>query len=235
MAAEPGGQQVERRGRVSRRALLTGGTAVALGGLGYGFREDLRGLWYRVPGNAVPRTEGEVDFAEAEWLAASEANWRLASRPHDFTIDRVVVHVIQGSHATALKVFQDPGHRAATHYVVRTSDGRVTQMVRELDVAYHAGNRAYNERSVGIEHEGFVDRPGDFTDAMYRASARLTADICDRYSLPRDRTHIVGHNEVPGADHTDPGPHWDWERYLRMVRDARPVPQPSGGGATPSG
>ncbi|MCZ7416389.1 MULTISPECIES: N-acetylmuramoyl-L-alanine amidase [unclassified Streptomyces] len=225
-----GGRSRGRRG-VSRRTLLVGGgTAAVLGGVGYGMREDLRGLWYRIPGNAAPRIEGEVDFPEARWVAASGANWRLASRPHDFTVDRVVIHVIQGSYATALRVFQDAGHGAATHYVVRTSDGRVAQMVRELDVAYHAGNRSYNERSVGIEHEGFVDRPEDFTDGMYRASARLTADICDRYSLPKDREHIVGHNEVPGADHTDPGPHWDWERYLRMVRDARPVPRPS---ATP--
>ncbi|MGW5821646.1 N-acetylmuramoyl-L-alanine amidase, partial [Streptomyces noursei] len=24
--------------------------------------------------------------------------------------------------------------------------------------------------------------------------------------------------EVPGTDHTDPGPHWDWDRYLALVR-----------------
>ncbi|HEV7628421.1 MAG TPA: N-acetylmuramoyl-L-alanine amidase, partial [Streptomyces sp.] len=28
-------------------------------------------------------------------------------------------------------------------------------------------------------------------------------------------------NEVPGADHTDPGRHWDWRRYMRYVRQAR--------------
>lgn len=93
-------------------------------------------------------------------------------------------------------------------------------MIRELDVAYHAGNRDYNERSVGIEHAGFVDRPQDFTDAMYAASARLTAGICARYGIPVDRKHILGHVEVPGTDHTDPGPHWDWDRYLELVRRA---------------
>ncbi|MDK1476050.1 N-acetylmuramoyl-L-alanine amidase [Streptomyces sp. 549] len=215
----------ERRG-VSRRALLVGGGAAAvLGGVGYAQRDELSRLWWRMPGNEKPRIEGEVDLAGAEWVAASTANWRRASRPDDYTIDRVVVHVIQGSYEIALKVFRDPTHRAAAHYVLRTSDGRVAQTVRELDVAYHAGNRAYNERSIGIEHEGFVDRPESFTDAMYRASARITADICDRYGFPRDREHIIGHNEVPGADHTDPGPHWDWDKYLAMVRE---VPARSG-------
>ncbi len=166
-----------------------------------------------------PREEGAVDYAAARWVAASDENWRRADRPDDFGVDMVIVHVTQGSFASAVKAFQDPSHRAATHYIVG-QDGRVTQMIRELDVAYHAGNRDYNERSVGIEHEGFVDRPQDFTDAMYAASARLTAGICARYDIPLDREHIIGHVEVPGTDHTDPGPHWDWDRYMELVRRA---------------
>jgi len=203
---------------VSRRALLIGGTAVGLGAIGYAARDEASRLWWRAPGVDRPRTEGEVDHPGAEWIPASGANWRRADRPYDYTIDRVVIHVIQGSYPVAVKVFQDPSHRAAAHYVVRTSDGHVAQMVRELDVAYHAGNRAYNERSIGIEHEGYVERAGTITDATYRASAALTAGICDRYGIPKDREHIVGHHEVPGTDHTDPGPYWDWDRYLRMVR-----------------
>jgi N-acetyl-anhydromuramyl-L-alanine amidase AmpD len=161
-----------------------------------------------------------VDYRGARWVAASSANFRWADRPDDYEIDMVVVHVTQGSFDSAVKVFQDPEHGAASHYIVG-QDGRVAQMIRELDVAYHAGNRDYNERSIGIEHAGFVDRPQDFTDAMYTASARLTAGICRRYDIPVDREHIIGHVEVPGTDHTDPGPHWDWDRYLRLVREAR--------------
>ncbi len=167
-----------------------------------------------------PRTPGEVDYARATWTAASDANWRRADRPDDYDIDRVVIHVTQGSFTSAVEVFQDPGHRAAAHYVVR-KDGHVTQMIRELDVAFHAGNRSYNERSVGIEHEGFVERPQGFTTAMYGASARLTAAICARYGIPVDREHIIGHVEVPGTDHTDPGMGWDWDRYMKLVRAAK--------------
>ncbi|TSB24063.1 N-acetylmuramoyl-L-alanine amidase [Streptomyces sp. NBC_01525] len=194
-----------------RRVLWIGGAAVVAAGSAVAARGGL------LPEAGKPRTPGAVDQPGAEWTAASPANWRRADRPDDYPIDRVVIHVVQGSFATALKVFQDPFHAAASHYVVR-KDGHIAQVVRELDVAFHAGNRAYNERSVGIEHEGFVDRPEDFTTAMYAASARLTAGICRRYGFPADRKHIVGHSEVPGADHTDPGPHWDWDGYLRLVR-----------------
>ncbi|BCL27538.1 N-acetylmuramoyl-L-alanine amidase [Streptomyces aurantiacus] len=211
----PGGDSDRR---IGRRALLIGGAAAAVGTAALA-ADELRRLWWRLPSVDKPRDEGEVDFGGARWVAASSANWRRADRPDDFVIDRVIIHVTQGSYDSAVQVFQDPGHGAAAHYVV-SQGGRITQMIRELDVAFHAGNREYNERSVGIEHEGFVDRPEDFTDAMYEASARLTAGICARYDFPVDRKHIIGHVEVPGTDHTDPGPHWDWDRYIRLVRKA---------------
>ncbi|MBN0046116.1 N-acetylmuramoyl-L-alanine amidase [Streptomyces actuosus] len=207
--------------RIGRRTLLVGGGAAAVGSAVLA-RAELARLWWRLPGVEKPRTAGAVDFPGARWVSASPANFRRADRPDDYAVDRVVVHVTQGSRGGAVKAFRDPGHGAAAHYVVG-QDGGVTQMVRELDVAFHAGNRGYNERSVGIEHEGFVDRPQDFTDAMYAASARLAAVVCLRYGIPVDREHVVGHVEVPGTDHTDPGPHWDWERYLGLVRRARTV------------
>ncbi|QTE01047.1 N-acetylmuramoyl-L-alanine amidase [Streptomyces cyanogenus] len=205
--------------RPGRRALLVGGAAAAVGTAVLA-REELSRLWWRLPGVDKPRVAGAVDFRGARWVAASAANYRRADRPADYRVDRVVVHVTQGGYASAVKVFQDPAHGAAAHYIVR-KDGRITQLIRELDVAFHAGNRSYNERSVGIEHEGFVEDAASFTDAMYAASARLTAAICDRYGIPVDREHIIGHVEVPGTDHTDPGRFWDWERYLRLVRAER--------------
>ncbi|KOV77544.1 N-acetylmuramoyl-L-alanine amidase [Streptomyces sp. MC1] len=204
--------------RLGRRALLVGGAAAAVGTAVLA-REELSRLWWRMPGVDKPRVAGAVDFRGARWVGASAANYRLADRPSDYRVDRVVIHVTQGGYASAVKVFRDPGHGAAAHYIVR-KDGRVTQLVRELDVAFHAGNRQYNERSVGIEHEGFVEDASSFTDEMYAASARLTAAICERYGMPVDREHIIGHVEVPGTDHTDPGRFWDWDRYIRLVRAA---------------
>ncbi|MFE0803607.1 N-acetylmuramoyl-L-alanine amidase [Streptomyces sp. NPDC058812] len=222
----PAGGSKDADRRIGRRALIVGGTAAAVGTAALA-RDELARLWWRVPGVERPREAGAVDYSGARWVAASDENWRRADRPDDFGVDMVIVHVTQGSFASAVRAFQDPGHKAATHYIVG-QDGRVTQMIRELDVAYHAGDRDYNERSVGIEHEGFVDRPQDFTDEMYAASARLTAGICARYEIPLDREHIIGHVEVPGTDHTDPGPHWDWDRYLKLVRRAATsAPSPS--------
>jgi N-acetyl-anhydromuramyl-L-alanine amidase AmpD len=162
-----------------------------------------------------------VDHPFAEWQPATPSNHTTANRPATHAVDRVVIHVTQTTYATTLDIFQNPKKKVSAHYVVRSVDGHVAQCVREADIAWHAGNWEYNTRSIGIEHEGWVDRPAYFTDALYERSARLTASVCDRYAIPKDRAHIIGHHEVPGTDHTDPGPNWDWSRYLWLVNGAR--------------
>ncbi|MEU0126535.1 MULTISPECIES: N-acetylmuramoyl-L-alanine amidase [unclassified Streptomyces] len=161
-------------------------------------------------------TQG-TDYPAAQWFPASTSNYTGAQRPWDHQVDRVVVHVAQQTFTETIGIFQDPAKQVSAHYVVRSGDGFVAQCVPERDIAWHAGNWDHNTRSVGIEHEGWVDQPSYFTDAMYEHSARLTADICERYGLAKDRAHIIGHHEVPGSDHTDPGDDWDWVRYIRLV------------------
>jgi N-acetyl-anhydromuramyl-L-alanine amidase AmpD len=206
---------------ISRRSLIAGGSGAALAAVAALTWDKTSRLWWRLPGVDKQRKIGDVDQPGARWIAASEANLRYADRPDDYVIDRIVIHVTQSDFRTAVKVFRDPLHEAAAHYIVRASDGWIVQMARELDVAYHAGNIFYNERSIGIEHEGFVDKPEGFTEVMYRSSAKLAARICRQYEIPVDREHIIGHHEVPMADHTDPGEGWDWDRYLRYVREAQ--------------
>ncbi|MEV0586292.1 N-acetylmuramoyl-L-alanine amidase [Nonomuraea sp. NPDC050310] len=163
------------------------------------------------------------DYPNASWVPASSSNYTAASRESDYAIDRIIIHVTQGSYAGAISWFQNPSAQVSAHYVIRSNDGAITQMVRDKDIAWHAGNWTYNTRSIGIEHEGWVSQASWFTDAMYRSSAALTAHLANRYGIPKTRSYIIGHNEVPGATHTDPGPHWDWNKYMGYV---------TGGGGT---
>ncbi|MCW3844791.1 N-acetylmuramoyl-L-alanine amidase [Micromonospora yasonensis] len=168
-------------------------------------------------------TPGEIgtlstDYGPAAWAPASTSNYTVASRPSSHPIRYVVIHVTQGSYAGSISWFQNPSAQVSAHYTFRSSDGAVTQSVREKDIAWHAGNWTYNTQSIGIEHEGYVDDPAWFTDAMYRASAALTRNVADKYGIPKDRQHIIGHVEVPGATHTDPGPNWNWTYYMQLVQ-----------------
>lgn len=151
------------------------------------------------------------------WIPASTSNYTVSSRPTAYRIDFVVIHVTQETFQDARKIFQDPAKKVSAHYMVASADGYIGQFVREKDIAWHAGNWDYNTRSIGIEHEGWVDKPAYFTEAMYRASAALTASVCDRYGVPKNRGRIIAHSEVSGATHTDPGRYWDWDRYIALV------------------
>ncbi|MFD0417669.1 N-acetylmuramoyl-L-alanine amidase [Streptomyces sp. NPDC127108] len=161
-----------------------------------------------------------VDYPSAESVPASTSNYTASNRPTTYPVEYVIIHVTQETYADTLAIFKNPAKKVSAHYVVRSVDGHIAQCVRERNVGWHAGNWSYNTRSIGIEHEGWVDKPEYFTNAMYQKSAALTAAICKKYGIPKDREHIIGHVEVPGTDHTDPGRYWDWSRYIRMVNFA---------------
>jgi hypothetical protein len=176
-----------------------------------------------------PVIQETPDFPGATWAPAAPSNFRRADRPTSRAIDMVVIHDIEGSATSAVNWFQNPKAQASSHYVISGETGQIWQMVKEHDVAYHAGNSETNGRSVGIEHQGFAYRPGFYDTTLYEASARLVRQITDRYQIPRDRTHIIGHFEVPDpsnpgqfggrSHHTDPGPYWDWDSFMTMVRN----------------
>jgi N-acetyl-anhydromuramyl-L-alanine amidase AmpD len=142
------------------------------------------------------------------------------------TIDELVVHATEGRFLGSVRWLRNHRSRGSSHYVV-SRRGEVVQLVSVTDVAWHAGNAWVNRHSIGIEHEGWTYR-GGFTDSQYRASARLAAYLATRYSIPLDREHVIGHNEVPnprrpgaygGSDgHQDPGRRWNWGKYMKLVR-----------------
>jgi N-acetyl-anhydromuramyl-L-alanine amidase AmpD len=168
---------------------------------------------------------GTVTAPKFATVPANRANYG-ATRPAA-AIRGVVVHDIEGSYLGAIAWFANRRAHASANYVV-SREGRITRTVPESRVAWHAGNTWWNLHAIGIEHEGYTGWEGTFTDREYRASAQLVAWIMRRYLLPIDRRHIIGHGEVPDprrpwlgggiGHHSDPGPYWDWTRYMRYVR-----------------
>lgn len=156
-----------------------------------------------------------LGFPGAHWNSAHSSNYRVANRGSE-EIEKVVIHTTQGGYSGAISWFKDPVANVSAHYVIRSSDGDVTHMVDEKDVGWHAGQE--NNRSVGIEHEGYIDQPEVwYTESMYQESAALTFWLTQQYDIPIDREHIIGHVEGAGANHTDPGDGWDWDHYMELV------------------
>lgn len=152
------------------------------------------------------------------------------ARKKGVALDRIVIHTMQGSFSGCARWFATPNRRdkngnsipTSAHYLVSVK-GEVQQMVDDENAAYHAGSKIepnWNDRSIGIEHEGWVEDPAKwYTDAMLVSSAKLVKQLCIKHSIPIDRTHIIGHAEVPQGKggHTDPGSGWPWDRYIQLV------------------
>lgn len=161
------------------------------------------------------------EFGEGDYGNHDKADRPKAGSP---SIDSIVIHDTEATWDTTLQLVQDPTY-VSWHYSLRSSDGHIAQHVPLKDVGWHAGNWYVNSTSVGLEHEGFLVSPDAwYTEAMYRTSSRLVRYLADRYDIPLDRQHIIGHDNVPGTTaatiagmHTDPGPYWDWAHYFELL------------------
>jgi hypothetical protein len=183
----------------------------------------------------LPKVEkGDVECPRSigcEWIPApyedlgdgDYGNHDLANRPKSQKIRYIVIHDTEGTYETTLKLVQDPTY-VSWHYTLRASDGHIAQHVKAKDAAWHAGNWYVNAKSIGLEHEGYAARGTWYTEAMYRTSAKLVAYLADKYDIPLDRQHILGHDTVQGITpafvegmHWDPGPYWDWAHYFDLL------------------
>ncbi len=169
----------------------------------------------RAPGfTSVAQAAG---YPGAEWIPAYSGNYQTANRGVD-DIKGIIIHDTEGSYSGTLSWFKNPDANVSAHYVIRSSDGHIAQMVDEKNIAWHIG--CFNTNTIGIEHEGYAAMPEKwFTEAMYVESAKLTAYLADKYRVPKEHGPIQGHGEAPDcSDHTDPGPGWDWDHYIDLVR-----------------
>ena len=188
--------------------------------------------------NSNARTESTNDVAAIQSADYPPALWDQASTSN-FTVGRggvtptnVVVHTCEGSYAGTISWFNNSSAQVSAHYVIRSSDGQITQMVLEKDKAWHVLN--HNGYTIGIEHEGYVASGNTwYTNAMYNSSAALVRDICTSWNIDRTTcfrgpatsgtnflpvtVRIKGHQHYSGNTHTDPGIYWNWAKYADLI------------------
>ncbi len=154
-------------------------------------------------------------------------------------ISAVTIHTVQGSYAGCISWFKNCSAQVSAHYVLRSIDGQVTQMVLESDKGWHVGSE--NPYTIGLEHEGFVNDSSWYTAAMYQSSADLVRDITqsgyginplrtayfpwtsttnyNTSSIPGSCIKVKGHQHYPNQSHTDPGANWDWDYFYKLINN----------------
>jgi len=177
----------------------------------------------------------KAEYEGAEWIPTSCTNKCTPGRG-GFEVEFVVIHDTEGGWNASVATLQNDPNKSV-QYIVDTT-GRVGQFVTEDTTAWHAGNFNFNQRSVGIEHVGYATKP--FAEAEYVASAKLVDYLAKKYDVPRDRAHIIGHDQIPNgnkiaqtsppcaaspeecqasanyggaSNHSDPGI-WEWATFM---------------------
>ncbi len=131
-------------------------------------------------------------------------------------IDTWVNHWIgSGTYAGAISWFKNCASGVSAHFVIRRSDGEITQMVSVDDTAYHAGVWAQNQRSIGVEHEVTASYPsGWYGMTLVDASADLAAYFSDTNRIRRAHRQpgVLGHNEITSTQ--CPGSTMPWGVWM---------------------
>src|ERR1700694_4368654 len=166
------------------------------------FGQRLRAIWGGFFPAKLP--VGPLKASNIVQVPASTANYTAGRL--GYGINGIIIHTVVGSLASADGAFQNPARQASAHYGVEyngDTDGPIHQYVSEASIAWHCG-RFYpasgfplaNVNTIGIEHadNGAYNSPRP--DALYAQSSQLVKEICARYGIPIDRTHIRKHTEV---------------------------------------
>lgn len=138
-----------------------------------------------------------------------------------------------------IRIYTDSG--ASVHYVI-DREGKIWCLIPEDLVSWHAGEGSWKDdpelkdrmsfHSIGIEllaigsekdmarylkPEEYGTIPKEYigyTEAQYASLKKLLEELCERYKLPADREHIIGHEEYAPDRKNDPGELFDWSKAM---------------------
>lgn len=133
-------------------------------------------------------------------------------------IDAIVMHHTAGVKAGDLWTLsgRDRRHKVSCHYYV-TKLGEIFQLVRDQDIAWHAGVSALNGEpnvgrfSLGVEMENLGNGRDPYPQDQLNAVVWLARNKVQEYSVPRER--LVRHLDValpPGRKNDPRGFPWLW-------------------------
>ncbi len=131
--------------------------------------------------------------------------------------DMIVLHYTGMESGGAAEAWLcDPASEVSSHYLVH-EDGRIVQMVRESDRAWHAGKSSWQGRtdinscSIGIEivNRGHTFGYRAFPKKQVAAVIELCRDIMARQPVRPER--VLAHSDVAPGRKVDPGEKFPWK------------------------
>ena len=116
----------------------------------------------------------------------------------------------------AINKLTDFNSKVSCHYYI-SKNGKLTQMVPELYIAWHAGNskwkndKSLNSNSIGIE----ISNPGHehgyeiFKTKQIKSLIKISKILIKKYKIKKH--NILGHSDVAPLRKKDPGEKFPWK------------------------
>ena len=117
---------------------------------------------------------------------------------------------------SAIKRLTDFNSKVSCHYYIH-KNGKLTQLVPELYIAWHAGNsnwkndQSLNKSSIGIE----ISNPGHengyeaFRTKQIKSLIKISKILITKYKIKKN--NILGHSDIAPLRKKDPGEKFPWK------------------------
>ena len=134
----------------------------------------------------------------------------------------VIIHYTgMQSEIESLKRLKDPKYMVSCHYIISRT-GKVTQMVREENIAWHAGKSKWkkyknlNNFSIGIElvNKGHQFGYQNFSHQQISSLTKLCKKIKKKYLIRKE--NFLGHSDIAPLRKVDPGEKFPWKKLSRL-------------------
>lgn len=137
-------------------------------------------------------------------------------------------HITAGQFPGCQNWLCNPKAKASSNYLI-TRTGKIIQLVKDEDTAWANGGvnkpswTLYdgtnpNRYTISIEHEGYGSNGGDgnLTEQQYQATLCLHRQLINKWNIPIDRNHIIGHFEIDKINRPNcPGKAFPWDRLMK--------------------
>ena len=130
----------------------------------------------------------------------------------------IIIHYTgMQSEIESIKRLKNPKHKVSCHYLINRS-GQVTQMVRDKNIAWHAGKSKWknfdnlNDNSIGIElvNKGHQFGYQNFSKKQINSLIKLCMNLKKKYSIKKE--NILGHSDIAPLRKSDPGEKFPWKK-----------------------
>ena len=138
------------------------------------------------------------------------------------SIKFIIIHYTgMQSEIESIKRLKNIKSKVSCHYLINRS-GRITQMVKDNRVAWHAGKSKWknfknlNEDSIGIElvNKGHEFGYQNFSNIQITSVINLCKYLKKKYNISKE--NFLGHSDIAPLRKSDPGEKFPWKRLSKF-------------------